>query len=912
MPIGRVWCESPALIGRPHETQRLHRLIEGLGAGRGGALLILGEAGMGKTALLESVRVPPRTAVLRTCGREIDRPRDHDGLYELCAPLLATVTKLSSPQRKALEAAFDPATGRDPDPFLVGAATVGLLAEASAELPVLCVVDDAHWLDGASVRALAFAARRAPDARVAFLIATRQPNDRAEWASLPSLLLTGLPEDDTRGVPSKRVGAPLDRGVRERVIAEGWGNPLALRELVCTAGLPDPETRSGAASPGTPMEDGFRRRIDALPADTRQLLLVAAAEPAGHPLCLWRALRHLDIDVEAAVPAEEAGLLSVDLWIRFSHPLVRSIVWFDATPADRRTVHRALAVVAMAHEPDRWIWHHSQSLAGPDEAAAKALERSAAREHLPGRAAAFLEAAARLTPDVRDRAARTLRAAGTQRDAGAHDAAERLLTLLRSGPLDERLTAGVETLRARMALDRGRCGVAAGLLGRAAALMASVDGDLAREVRVDELAAAACAGRFATGSRPPAPPEATGRTPLPDFVRPLDLLLDGLVERVRGGVTAAAPALGRALRAYLDGRDAHPYGPGEAWAVCSAAIDLWDDSAWRRLADRQVRDVRRAGALTGLPAALGRRALVHVHAGELEAAAALVREIDSLPGDTGRWGVPCVRTVLAAWRGERAQVVGPASRARRDAVSRGEGHLLTAVEYAGAVLFNGLGRPADTVRMWRSVHQLEETGLHTWGLVELVEAAVKSGTPDLAEVALDEVLRRTETSSTNWALGVRLCSRALLSCGSDAGDLYQEAIRRLDLSDAILHAARARLLHGEWLRAGGHRMAARRQLRQANSIFSACGATAFAARAARELHGAGEHVNTPRSGPVDASCLTTQELRIARLVATGATSREVGDELYLSNRTVEAHLRSIFKKMGISSRRQLHGMLPLR
>ncbi|MFF0445654.1 AAA family ATPase [Streptomyces sp. NPDC004609] len=911
MPTRRVLRESPALIGRPQETRRLHRLVDDLAAGRGGALLILGEAGIGKTALLESAPTPPRTTVLRACGREIDRQRDYDGLHQLCAPLLAAVTELSQPRREALEAAFRP--GGDPDPFLVGTAVLGLLSDASAERPVLGVVDDAHWMDRASTRALAFAARRVRDARVAFLVAARQPGDRTELASLPSLLLTGLPEQDARRLLSQRVRAPLDRPVRDRVIAEARGNPLALLELSRTAGLPDPDTPPGAASAGTPMEASFRRRVAALPADTRRLLLVAAAEPTGNPLYLWRAVRHLGIGVEAAAPAEEAELLSVDLWIRFSHPLVRSIVWYDAAPADRRTAHRALAVAAAAQEPDRWIWHHSQSLAGPDEATARALERSASLDGVPGRAAAFLEAAARLTPDAWDRAARTLSAAGTQRDAGAHEAAERLLALACSGPLDERLTAGAETLRARMALDRGRCDTAAGLLRRAAALMSSVDASLAREVRLDELAATACAGRLATGPRPPQTADGPRRSPPPGPPRPLDLLLDGLTDRARGGVAFAAPALERALRAYLDDRDTRPYGPGEAWALCSAAVDLWDDSAWRRLADRQVRDARRPGALpTVLPAALNRRALVHVHAGEFEAAAALVREAGSLPGHTGRWGVPCVRTVLAAWRGDRSRTAGLASEARRDAVARGEGHLLTAVEYAEAVLFNGLGRPADTVRLWRSVHHLDETGLHTWGLAELVEAAARSGHPDLARAALEGVLRRTRAGSTDWALGVRLRCRALLSGDSEAGDLHQEAVRRLELSDAILHTARGRLLYGEWLRAGGYRTEARRQLQRANSVLSACGAAAFAARAARELRAAGGHNRPLRTGPADTSCLTPQELRIARLVATGATSREVGTELCLSPRTVDAHLRSVFKKMGISSRRQLHGMNLLR
>ncbi|GLF95359.1 AAA family ATPase [Streptomyces yaizuensis] len=916
MPTHRVPPGSTGLVGRRHETRMLRRLIGDLGAGRGGALLLLGEAGIGKTALIESVRTPPRTTVLRARGTEPARRRAYDGLRRLCAPLSAVAAGLPAPQHRALQHVLHPpGTPGGPDPFLTATATLNLLVAASAERPVLCVVDDAHGLDRASARVLAFVARRVQGAQVALLVAARHPHDRTELAGLPPLLLTGLPERDARRFLSTRVSAPFDPSVTDRVIAEAGGNPLALLELSRTAGLPAPGAPCAAAPPGTPGEADLRSRIAALPAATRQLLLVAAAEPTGHPLHLWRALRHLGIDTAAAAPAEEAALLRIDLWIRFGDPRVRSLVWYGATPAERRTAHRALAVAAeAAREPDRWIWHHAHSLPGPDEAVAGALERAASPDRAPGRSAAFLEAAAHLTPDARDRTARTLRAAATHRTAGAHDAAERLLVRACSGPLDRRLTAEAATLRARMALDLGRFDTAAGLLRQAAALMSPLDASSAREIHLDGLVAAACAGRLASGPRPPEPPDPADfprPAPPPGSPRPVDVLLDALTDREHRGLALAAPALRSALRGYLDRQDSHPLGPGEAWAVCSAAIDLWDENAWRRLADRHVRDARRAGTPAALPAALGRRALLHVHAGEFEAAAALVREIDALPGGTGGWGAPCPRIVLAAWRGDRARTTRLVSQTRRDALARGDGQLLTAVGYARTVLFNGLGRPADTVRTWRSALHLDETGLHTWGLVELVEAAVRSGESDLADAALDGVLRRTEALSTPWALGVRLRCRALLSGRAEAGDLHQEAIRRLDLGDAVLPTARSRLLYGEWLRAGGYDIEARRQLQQAYAVFSHCGSTAFAARTARELRAAGEPTRALRTGRIEPSSLTARERRIAGLVAAGATTREVGIELRVSPRTVDAHLRNVFKKTGISSRRQLRDMMPL-
>ncbi|MFF9624746.1 ATP-binding protein [Streptomyces griseosporeus] len=922
MRTGRDPGEAPDLIGRRRESEELASLLSATGKGRGGTLVLTGEPGIGKTALLDSVHRQSGLRVLRVAGAEFETDLAFSALHELCAPVTNRIGRLPVPQRHALEAAFGLRTRAVPDRFLVGLAVLGLLSLAAAEQPLVCVVDDAQWLDQESAQALAFAARRVQTEPVLLLFAVREIDACQDLAGLPVMPLRGLPEDEAHALLAARIRAPLDAPVRDRIVAEARGNPLALLELPRTVDLAggfatpwtaDPATAAaGTTSASDKVVASFRARLTALPSDTRRLLLIAAAEPTGDPVVLWRAADLFGIGAAAAAPALDAELLSLGLWVRFRHPLVRSTVYGDASPADRRAVHGALAdVMSDTGEPDRRAWHRGQAAAGPDEEVAAALERSADRARARGgaaAAAAFLEAATHLTPDARRRAERALAAASAARDVGAVDTALNLLATAEAQPLDGLAHARARTLRARIAFDVHRNDASVAALQQAAQETAPLDPATARQIFLETVAAAVFVGRFAEGPRlREAARAALAAVPAPTPARPLDLLLDGLATQVRDGFGAAAPLLRRVVDEYLRRPDHSAHSPGELWMACSAAMDLWDDRAWRMLADQQIRSSREAGTLAALPMTLSYRALAHLHAGEFRESAALVAEAYAISAEVGAPGLVYVDVTLAAWRGEESRTAELAGAALRDAAQRGEGRLATAVEYAQAVLYNGLGRYEEALEACRSVLDLDEMGFHAWIPAELVEAAVRSGDREAALRVLERLAERTRSSTTDWGAGMELRSRALVCDGAEADALFGEAVARLDRSEGRVHAARARLVHGEWLRRQGRDREARDRLREAHEMLSSCGAHAFAERAARELRATGEHP-ARRPSPSAAGLLTAQETVIARLVATGATSREVGEQLFLSPRTIEAHLRNIYRKLGIRSRRELRDL----
>ncbi|MBB4787426.1 AAA family ATPase [Streptomyces rapamycinicus] len=900
------------LIGRRREAHTLRRLLGGMSDKRGGALIVRGEVGIGKTALLRSVQPPPGTLVLPISGVEFEKELAFSALHQLCSPILPGISRLPEPQRHSLESAFGRRAEGQPDHFLIGLAALGLLSEAATERPLLCVIDDAQWLDQETAHTLAFVARRLRNEPIVVVFALREPNDRSELTGLPELRLEGLAEEDARKLLSVRYSSPFDGPVCDCVIAEAQGNPLALRELSRAADAAGGFTSPGTGSHRSHLEAGLQKRLAELPQDTRLLLLLAAADPTGDPVLLWRAAGHLAITPAAGTPAIDAGLVSLGLWVRFSHPLVRSALWRDASPVDRRTAHGALAsAMADGGAMDRWAWHHAQALTGPDEDAARALEHSAGRARARGgiaAAAAFLEKAVELTTEPRSRVERALNAAEAKRDSGALDAALSLLSVAETAPRDDMAHARAGTLRARIALDLNRDATSVAKLQRAAELMAPLDPALAREISLETLTAARSLGRFA--HRPLLSEAARAvRSALSATqpARPLDHLLDSLAIHISDGFVAAAPLLRRVLDVYLRGEKVDSPSPDVWCVVCGVAMDLWDDVAWQELADRHIHHARAAGVVTALPIALSYRALAHIHVGEFSEAAEVIEEAHRVAIEVGTPGLACMDTTLAAWRGDQGRTAELATAAQQDAVRRGEGRVLTALEYARATLFNGLGRYDAALEACRPAYDLDEAGFHAWGPVEFIEAAARSGNPGLAVPALEKLVQRTQASPTDWALGMELRSRALLSSGDDVGDLYQEAVRRLDLSRAAVHAARARLLYGEWLRRRGYRLEARTHLSEAHTKLTSIGADAFAARAARELRATGVRPGSRRAG-VATRKLTAQELRIARLVASGATSKEVGMQLFLSPRTIDAHLRSIFRKLSISSRRQLRDM----
>jgi DNA-binding CsgD family transcriptional regulator len=905
------------LRGRRAECAKLERLLEAMHLGRSSVVVLRGEAGIGKTALLEyASECAAGCRVVRAVGVESEMELPFAGLHQLCAPLLDGLDRLPPPQRDALGTAFGLTSGARPDRFLVGLAFLSLLSDAADQEPLLCLIDDAQWLDRSSAQVLAFVARRLKAESIALVFAAREPGELDELAGLPELWLEGLSEVDARELLGSVVSGPLDERVAGRIVAETHGNPLALLEL--PHGTTPAELAGGFTLPAalplpSLIEESFRERVERLPAECQRLLLVGAAEPVGDPALLRRAAEHLDLGPEAVGPAEAAGLLTLGARVTFRHPLLRSAIYRAASPEERRGAHQALAAATdPALDPDRRAWHRAQSALAPDEDVAAELERSADRARERGglaAAAAFLERAAALTPDPVRRARRELAAAQAKHEAGAPAAALELLATADQGPLDELQRARLERLRAQLAFALRRGSDAPPLLLAAAKRLEPLDAELARETYLEALAAAIFAGRLGGGLGVLQVAEAARAAPsAPPPARAIDLLLDGLASRFSDGYAAGVPA----LRQALDALSRHE-GDGEddirwLWLACRTAPDLWEDETWHELATRQLQLARDAGALGVLPLAATYRAGVHVHAGEFAAAAALVEEADAITEATGNAPLAYTSLVLAAWRGQEAQALALIEAGREDATERGEGRAITLAEYATAVLYNGLGRYREALAAAQHASEHDDLGLCGWALIELVEAAARSREPQLAADALELLSERTGPSGTAWALGIEARSRALLEEGHGAEELYLEATGRLGRCRIKVHLARAQLLYGEWLRRQNRRIEARATLRTAHELFTTIGAEAFAERAARELLATGE---TARKRTADTrGQLTAQETQIAELAREGHSNPEIGAQLFISPRTVEYHLHKVFTKLEISSRNELRRVLP--
>ncbi|GAB2603130.1 ATP-binding protein [Pseudactinotalea suaedae] len=905
-------------MGRRREREAVETFLSLARSGRSGALIVRGEAGIGKTALLEHARHIAADSAFRvesSVGAESETQFAFAGLHQLCGALLERMGALPEPQQAALGVAFGLHGGAVPDRFLVGLAILNLLAEVAETEPLLCLVDDAQWLDEASAQVLTFVARRVGAERLALVFAMRdsEEGERLLFAGLPELRLERLDEPDARALLGAAVQTPLDERVRERILAEAAGNPLALLEL--PRNMRPAEVAGGFELPGAlsvprRVEESFRRRSVNLPRETQLLLLVAASEPTGDVALLWRATDHLGIGREAAAPAEVAGLLELDSRVRFRHPLVRSAVYQAATPPDRRHAHRALAEATDPQtDPDRRAWHRAQAVLGTDEEAAAELVRSAGRARARGgvaAAAAFLQHAVELTPDPATRAVRALEAAHAKHDAGASEAARELAAVAASGPLDVLQCARLELLRAQIAFHLTRGAGVPGMLLDAARTLSPLDPALARETYLDALDAAVINGggeavRIAHAALDAPPPGVP--------VRPVDLLLDGLTTTLTSGCAAGASELRRALEAFRDSRrgrrgsELDPQNDRWLWLAARNAVAILDDELLDTLASRNVRLARAAGALAALPAALSFLSITSVLEGELARAAELAAEATAITGAIGGVQLRHAHVILSAWRGDRAETTALTALTARDVAHPDEGTEASLAQYAMAVLHNGLGNYSAALEAAARACQSHELSLSSAGLPELIEAGVRAGEHERAAAALEELSARAHASGTQWALGLAAGARALTSTGAAAEEGYREAIERLGSSRMAGHLARTHLVYGEWLRREGRRRDAREELRTAHRLLSDMGAEAFAERAAGELRATGEHPRARTAQPSDD--LTTQELHVARLVATGATSREVGAQLFLSPRTIEAHLRNIYRKLGITSRREL-------
>jgi DNA-binding CsgD family transcriptional regulator/tetratricopeptide (TPR) repeat protein len=874
-------------------------------------LVLRGEAGIGKTALLEhAVRTPSGCRIARVTGVESEAELSFAGLHRLCGPeMLHRLDHLPGPQRDALSSAFGLTTGTAPDRFLVGLAVLSLLADVAEEQPLLCVVEDAQWLDQASAQVLAIAARRLHAESVVMLFAIREPCAAREFEGLPELRVQGLADRDARELLASVTPGGLDARVCDRIVAETRGNPLALLEL--PRGLEPAELAAGFGLPGTlpvphRIEKSFTRRVEQLPAATRLLLLAAAVEPTGEAQLLWQAAARLGIGVDAAAPAEADGLVELGARIAFRHPLVRSAVYGAASPEERRTVHGALAdVIDPGIDPERRAWHRAHAALGPDEAVADELERAAHRAQSRGSllaAATLLERAVALTPDPVRQAERVLTAARAHLDAGSIAAASGLLDAADVGRLGELGRARHERMRARIAFVTGRGRDAPPLFLRAARRLEPVDVRLARETYLEALDAAMFAGSLGSGRGVLDVAEAArAAPPAPEPPQASDLLLDGLAALHTEGYAAGVPTLKRAVGAFLDGNDLRWLQP-----AARTARELWDHEAWLTLARRAVQFARDTGALTLLPLALTQLAGATVMSGDLAAAAALIEEARSITTATGIPPNSSAEVYLAAWCGLEPDHARLAEQMLEDAEARDQGWGITVIEYSTAILHNGLGNHGAAL----AAAQRACVGGETFGsaMLELVEAAARSGRPELARTDLERLSELARSSGTELALGLRACALALVAEGRDAEDLFREALDRLSRTRARPHLARAHLLYGEWLRAERRRLDAREQLRTAHEMFVSMGVKGFADRAARELLATGERAPKPRveSG----GGLTAQQTQIARFAYEGFSNPEIGARLFLSPRTVEYHLGKVFTKLGIGSRLELGNVLP--
>lgn len=904
------------LLGRRDECAVLDELLAAARAGRSAALVLRGEPGIGKTALLEyAIRSASDLQVVRAVGMESERELPFAALHQLCAPILGRLDRLPGPQRDALAITFGLSSGSVPDRFLVSLAVLNLLSEAAEERPLLCVVDDARWLDRASGQVLGFVARRLLAESVVILFGARQPGE--ELRGLRELVIRGLPDGDAGQLLSSVLKWQLDERVREQIVAEARGNPLALLEL--PHGLSPAQLAGGFGLPAAlslegRIEENFLLRLEALPEDTRRLVLLAAAEPSGDLGLVLRAGNRLGIIRPTLGAAERTGLLDVGARVRFRHPLVRSAVYRAASPDNRREAHRALAEATPPEvDPDRRAWHLAEATVGRDENVAAELERAAGRAQARGglaAAAAFLEHAAKLTPEPGGRARRALAAAQAKQQAGAHDAALALLAEAEAGPLDQLAQARVDLLRGQVAFAVRLGSDAPPLLLRAAKRLEPLDVALARDTYLEAMSAGQLAGQLAKAGGLLEVATAARAAPTPTGpARSADMLLDGLAAWFTEGPATGAPLVKRALVAFrsvdIASEDALRW---LAFASRIAGDGPWDFDAYEALVSRHIQLVRQAGALSQLPLALVARIHAHVFAGELTAAASLSEECEAVTEATGiqlpRYGALAV----AAWRGREAETLELIDATIDQVVPHGQGLGVTATKWAAAVLYNGLGRYEDArAAAAQAGRPPLAMGWAHWTLIELVEASARIGEREIAADALDALTQTTSPSATDWALGVEARSRALVSDGEEAERLYRTAIKSLGRARVCAELARAHLVYGEWLRRERRRLEAREELRTAHEMLSTMGAEAFAARAARELLATGERARKRAAETRDD--LTPQEAQIARLARDGLSNAEIGSRLFISPRTVEYHLHKVFGKLQIGSRQELHGVL---
>jgi DNA-binding CsgD family transcriptional regulator len=897
------------MVGRAGEREALDLLLDGARNGTGGALVLRGEPGIGKTTLLQYARgAADDMRILSAAGVEAEQGLLFGNLHRLLDPLLGRIADLSQPDHDALESALERDGGTSTTSFSAAGAALSLVTLFAEAQPVLCLIDDVEWLDEPSEHALAFVSRRISTRPIALLFAARESAEpRTALEGLPQLMIEGLPAAEASELLMTFPG--LGSAVRDRILAVADGNPLALEDLPLqltaaqlggVSDLPEPLPLGGR------LERSFVGRVRSLPADTQTLLLLFAADRFADEDLIWRAADELAIDSTDADPAVSEGLLAIGTHASFRHPFIRSAVYWTAPVTERRRVHAALAAATVDADLDRRAWHLGASVPGPDETVALELERTAdrAKQRVGYSAmASALEHSAQLTPDAGRRADRLLSAGWARLAAGDLGYASALLGQAMLDISDEQRQVKAQRLEGALAAASGDDTQSSLLLLQAALAFEHFDRRLARETHLEALESAMYAGqlgptgglRAAAGAARRAPPLRKSK------MTGVDFLLDGYATRFTDGRAAAVPALRRGIDALRHRGEVRWLGLAHL-----AAWELWDDEAIHALTARRVRLARAMGARNFLPGALTQRGGYEVLVGRFDAADGWFSEARAIAAATGNPGIMGATEsgalILAAWRGQQAETRRLAEVCKRDAVARGQGAFVNVADCAVAVLAVGKGRYDAALTAAQEARAEDALWSATRALPELIEAAARTRKPAAAHPALEELEGTARATRTEWALGMLARSRALLAADSDAEALYLEAIGHLKLCRVTPELARAHLLYGEWLRRRRRRLDAREQLTTAVQSFTSMGATSFAERASNELLATGERA---RRGVATQQVLTPQEWRIAKLVTDGGTNADIAAQLYVSPRTVEYHLRKVFRKLGLSSRTQL-------
>ena len=912
-----AWAEEgreiSALLGRGVETSALEGVLAAVRDGLSGVLVLRGEAGVGKTSLLDwAARQADEMQVARVAGAEAEMDMGFAGLHQLLIPFLSGFEGLPSPQRQALGSAFGMVDGPPPDRFLVGMAALTVLTDAAAARPVLCLIDDAQWLNQVSIEVLGFVARRLYADRVGMVFAAREGEGRAVvLAGLPELTVGGLGEEAAQELLATSATAQVDRQVSGRIVADTAGNPLALVELA--AELTAAEL-SGAEPLDWPLrfegrlDELYRSRVRALPGGTQTLLLLAAADPTGEPALIWNAARNLRIDPETGQAAGVERLVSWEPRVRFRHPLIRSAVYYAAPAAARRGAHQALAEVTDPEvDPDRRAWHLAEAAAGPDERVAAELERSADRARGRGgwgSGAAFLERAAALTPDEGHQARRMLAAAENRLAAGEAPAARALLSLAAPRLADAPARARARRLEGQSLYAAGQMPEATSVLLDAARMFQPSETRLARDTLLDAFVAAQFSGgawmaEF-LGAVRSAPKVADSRATL------ADLLLDGFAAVGERRYADGAALLRQAIVPLAAGRPIPDDALPQLMAVGQAAGLLYDDSARYQMEERWVAELRGRGAIAALLTAIGIQLSVQVQEGRFADAEATLAEGRALSEATGYRAILGAYTWQELWalarQGREADTRQLAARMLREYAGPGKRYEVLRVHGALATLELGLGDYAAAVH-----HALEalprENILGFAAFADVVEAGTRCGERDTAASALEAFTPWALASGTDLALGLLARSRALLADDDQAEADYRLALDHLQRCRLVPELARAHQVYGEWLRRQRRRRDARDQLRRAFEMFDGMSMTAFAGRARAELRATGERARPRSLGTPEV--LTAQEAQIARLAAERLSNREIAGQLFISARTVEYHLHKVFRKLGVTSRAQL-------